>query len=163
MLTSHCNIQTINSLLSTIQHHSLSWHVSYYGRRRFTYTISLYRKPTHTDQYLAYDSHHPHSMKRGIVQCQQPIKNSRKISNPLRFCPKLKVCQCLFRRCLQQQGVHTVFKLHRTLTVTLSATLRCHWVSGFRTRQWNRKRLSLRPGFCRLIDESHCYKRGHWG
>ena len=30
---------------------------------------SVYRKPTHTDQYLAYDSHHPQSVKRGIVNC----------------------------------------------------------------------------------------------
>ncbi|XP_068707805.1 uncharacterized protein [Montipora foliosa] len=29
-------------------------------------TTSVYRKPTHTDQYLAYDSHHPKSVKRGI-------------------------------------------------------------------------------------------------
>ena len=28
----------------------------------------LYRKPTHTDQYLAY-SHHPQSVTRGIVKC----------------------------------------------------------------------------------------------
>ena len=32
-------------------------------------TTSIYRKPTHTDQYLAYDSHHPQSVKRGIVKC----------------------------------------------------------------------------------------------
>ena len=32
-------------------------------------TISVYRNPTHTDQYLAYDSHHPQSVKRGIVKC----------------------------------------------------------------------------------------------
>ena len=32
-------------------------------------TTTVYRKPTHTDQYLAYDSHHPQSVKRGIVQC----------------------------------------------------------------------------------------------
>ena len=32
-------------------------------------TICVYRKPTHTDQYLAYDSHHPQSVKRGIVKC----------------------------------------------------------------------------------------------
>ncbi|KAL9964643.1 hypothetical protein ACROYT_G028317 [Oculina patagonica] len=33
-------------------------------------TTSVYRKPTHTDQYLAYDSHHhPPSVKRGIVKC----------------------------------------------------------------------------------------------
>ena len=29
-------------------------------------TTSVYRKPTHTDQYLAYDSHHPQSVKRGL-------------------------------------------------------------------------------------------------
>ena len=32
-------------------------------------TTSVYRKPTHTNQYLAYDSHHPQSVKRGIVKC----------------------------------------------------------------------------------------------
>ena len=32
-------------------------------------TTSVYRKPTHTDQYLGYDSHHPQSVKRGIVKC----------------------------------------------------------------------------------------------
>ena len=30
---------------------------------------SVYRKPTHTDQYLMYDTHHPQSVKRGIVKC----------------------------------------------------------------------------------------------
>ena len=30
---------------------------------------SVYRKPTLTDQYLAYDSHHPQSVKRRIVKC----------------------------------------------------------------------------------------------
>jgi len=32
-------------------------------------TTTVYRKPTLTDQYLAYDSHHPQSVKRGIVKC----------------------------------------------------------------------------------------------
>jgi len=32
-------------------------------------TTSVYRKPTHTDQYQAYDSHHPQSVKRSIVKC----------------------------------------------------------------------------------------------
>ena len=32
-------------------------------------TTSIYRKPTHTNQYLAYDSHHPQSVKRGIIKC----------------------------------------------------------------------------------------------
>ena len=29
----------------------------------------MYRKPTHTDQFLSYDSQHPQSVKRGIVKC----------------------------------------------------------------------------------------------
>ena len=32
-------------------------------------TTSVYRKPTHTDQYLANDSHQPQLVKRGIVKC----------------------------------------------------------------------------------------------
>ena len=32
-------------------------------------STSVYRKPTHTDQYLAYDLHHPQSVKCGIVKC----------------------------------------------------------------------------------------------
>ena len=32
-------------------------------------TTSVYRKPTRTDQCLAYDSHQPQSVKRGIVKC----------------------------------------------------------------------------------------------
>jgi len=32
-------------------------------------TTSVYRKPTHTDQHLAYASHHPRSTKRGIAKC----------------------------------------------------------------------------------------------
>ena len=31
---------------------------------------TVYRKPTHTDQYLAYDSHQPQSVKRGVVKSQ---------------------------------------------------------------------------------------------
>ena len=31
-------------------------------------TTTVYRKPTHTDQYLAHDSHHPQSVKRDIVK-----------------------------------------------------------------------------------------------
>ena len=33
------------------------------------FTTSVYRKPTHTDQYRFYRSHHPHSVKRGVVTC----------------------------------------------------------------------------------------------
>ena len=71
----------MNSLLSALlrlegQHHFLCWYVSYYGRRKFTYTIIVYRKPTHTNPYLAYDSQHP----------PPPLSKWKGISEVLRRC-----------------------------------------------------------------------------
>ena len=47
-------------------------------------TITVYRKPTHTDQYLAYDSHQPQSVKLGIVKCLydrvKPPQKNRQLS-----------------------------------------------------------------------------------
>ena len=122
-------------------------------------STSVYRKPTHTDQYLAYDSHHPQSVKRGIVKClydrskhlitkPSVISHEKKhlssvlVSNgyPFSFvknitktkkqtatkepAPEIKSTAVLpyvkelseaLRRCLQQQGIWTVFRSDTTL------------------------------------------------
>ena len=49
------------------------------------------QEPTHTDQYLAYDSHHPQSVKRGIVKYLRKNMLSVLVSNgyPFSFLQKL--------------------------------------------------------------------------
>jgi len=121
-------------------------------------TTSIYRKPTHTDQYLAYDSHHPQSVKRGIVKClydrakrlvtkpsviagEKKHLSSVLVSNgyPSSFVQKITKAQTTprrepvaefksttvlpyvqgvsesLRRCLEEQGICTVFKSDTTL------------------------------------------------
>ena len=120
-------------------------------------STSVYRKPSHTDQYLAYVSHHPQSVKRGIVKClydrakRLVIKPSvisaekkhlssvlvsngypsfvQKISKartaPMKepvakfkstaVLPYVQEVSEPLRRCLEQQGIRTVFKSETTL------------------------------------------------
>ena len=121
-------------------------------------TTSIYRKPTHTNQYLAYDSHHPQSVKRGIVKClydrakrlvtkpsvisaEKKHLSSVLVSNgyPSSFVQKISKARTApkkepvaefksttilpyvqavsepLRRCLEQQGIRTVFKSETTL------------------------------------------------
>ena len=54
-------------------------------------TTSVYRKPTHTDQYLAYDSHHPQSVKRVIVKCLYD-RAKRLVPKPSVISRKRNIC-----------------------------------------------------------------------
>ncbi|XP_066026385.1 uncharacterized protein [Pocillopora verrucosa] len=77
-------------------------------------TISVYGKPTHTDQYLAYDSYHPQSK---ITKTGKP-NNSAEPANKFKatsVLPYVKGLSEQLRRCLQQQGVRAVFKSQTTL------------------------------------------------
>jgi len=121
-------------------------------------TTSVYLKPTHTDQYLAHDSHHPQSVKRGIVKClydqakclvtkplviagEKKHLSSVLVSNgyPSSFVQKITKARTTprrepvtelkstailpyvqgvsksLRRCLEQQGIRTLFKSDTTL------------------------------------------------
>ena len=63
-------------------------------------------KTTHTDQYLGYDSHHPQSVKRGVVKCLYD-RTERLVTKPavthlqgeetFVFCPHFQRLSLLFR------------------------------------------------------------------
>ncbi|XP_022101529.1 uncharacterized protein LOC110985087 [Acanthaster planci] len=67
-------------------------------------TSTVYRKPTHTDQYLAFDSHHPVSVKRGVAKCLHD-RASRLVTRPRHTAAERR----------RDHGVHTVFRSSTTL------------------------------------------------
>nr|XP_054761191.1 uncharacterized protein LOC129267566 [Lytechinus pictus] len=57
-----------------------------------TLKTTVYRKPTHTDQYLRYDSHHPHAVKRGLIKCLYDRAN-RIVTQPSDLSPEQRHLQ----------------------------------------------------------------------
>ena len=77
-------------------------------RTQYGLTTSVYRKPTHTDRYLNFKSHHHPKMKVGIIKCL--AHRAREVSHPDSFQTELQHLQQVFesndypaplvRRCL---------------------------------------------------------------
>ncbi len=42
-------------------------------------TSTVYKKPTHTDRYFHFKSHHPNHVKRGVVRCL--YQRARRVTN----------------------------------------------------------------------------------
>ena len=70
-------------------------------------SISLYRKPTHTDQYLQWDSHHHLSAKFSVIQtlshrvstvCSNPELLQKKRSTSGRLSPTANILNGLWTR-----------------------------------------------------------------
>ncbi|KAL9972374.1 hypothetical protein ACROYT_G018660 [Oculina patagonica] len=80
-------------------------------------TTSVYKKPTHTDQYLRYDSHQPQSVNAKITKTRKPSTNAEPATEfkSTAVLPYIKGLSEQLRRCLQQQGVRAVFKSETTL------------------------------------------------
>ncbi len=66
--------------------------------------VTVYRKPTHTDRYLDFQSHHPSHVKRGLVRCL--YDRARSITTGQ---DNLKKEECHLAEVLKQNGYPSAF------------------------------------------------------
>ena len=79
---------------------------------------TVYRKPTHTDHYLAYDSFLSQWSVVLLSVCTAELNTSQRNRQLFKFMTVLlyiKGVSEVLRRCLQHQGIRTVFKSETTL------------------------------------------------
>ena len=66
--------------------------------------VTVYRKPTHTDRYLDFRSHHPSHVKRGLVRCL--YDRARSITTRQ---DNLQKEECQLTKVLKQNGYSSPF------------------------------------------------------
>ena len=66
--------------------------------------VTVYRKPTHTDRYLDFQSHHPSHVKRGLLRCL--YDRARSITTRQ---DNLKKEECHLAKVMKQNGYHNAF------------------------------------------------------
>ena len=79
---------------------------------------TVYRKPTHTDQYLTYDSFLSQWSVVLLSVCTTELNTSqrnRQLFKSMTVLPYIKGVSEVLRRRLQHQGIRTVFKSDTTL------------------------------------------------
>ena len=100
---------------------------------------TVYRKPTHTDHYLAYDSFLSQWSVVLLSVCTAELNTSQRNRQLFKFMTVLlyiKGVSEVLRRCLQHQGIRTVFKSETTLRFHF----KCH-LETTRTNETKRCRL----------------------
>ena len=69
-----------------------------------TLDVTVYRKPTHTDRYLDFRSHHPPHVKRGLVRCL--FDRARSVTSTQ---DNLQKEECHLAKVLKQNGYPGAF------------------------------------------------------
>lgn len=92
--------------------------------------VTVYRKPTHTDRYLDFQSHHPPHVKRGLARY---LHDKAKIITSLQ--DNLTHKECPIATVLKQNGYSDAF---------ISAPLLIHGPPRLMTMKWNKRPMTCR-------------------
>ena len=84
--------------------------------------VTVYRKPTHTDRYLDFQSHHPSHVKRGLFRCL--YDRARSITTRQ---VNLQTEECHLSKVLKQNGYPSTFICSSSLPEMWIPLRHHHW------------------------------------